>query len=161
MTRRLAHKLAELVRSVQGGAGQWSSARWQDGAIVVTEGHGAPPCEHKYRAFRDYRGFWTGKATCIYCRRQTSWKTKEANATRVKKPYTAPTVRDVELADLPSQTTPRALRMIQEAKFELDVQKEFAKLEGGDEWLAYLDPALDFRLRTLHSRGAIRSRFRR
>jgi hypothetical protein len=112
--RRLAHKLAELVRSVQGGAGMWSSARWQDGAIVVNDGHGAPPCEHKFRAFRDHRGHWTGKATCIYCKRGTSWKTKEANAARVRKPYTAPTVRDVELADLPSQTTPRALRAIED-----------------------------------------------
>jgi len=70
----------EVVRSVQGGAGTWSSAQWRDGAIVVVDGVGGlPPCAHRFRAFKDWRGLWTGKARCVYCGRGTSWKTKSAN----------------------------------------------------------------------------------
>lgn len=137
MSRRLAHKGAELVRSVQGGAGSWSSARWVDGAIVVLEGtSGKPPCQHRFVAKKDWRGMWEGLARCVYCRAATGFKTKELNAARLAELHDNRAARELEALQHEPHTAP--------------------------EPLPNLNPALlRFRLATLHSRGAVRSRLRR
>lgn len=131
----------ELVASVQNGAGSWSSARWGAGGELIEHfGVGLAPCDHKFRAAKDCRGYWDGVARCVYCGKRTSWKTREVNRAiwraqqPKKRPYVAPTVRDVERKDLPKVTTPRALRelesMFDEAELEDAVEREFEKITG-------------------------------
>ena len=75
--RELAIIAIELV---QRNGPLWSSAHWVNGEIQEWEGPGTrPPCEHRFRARRDWRGLWVGRASCIYCHKPTRWKTAKAN----------------------------------------------------------------------------------